>query len=60
MLYEVITYIENGKDIVLTGAKQSLKNSETLHPSNFESLDDTSKEIVNILDEYVKPAVAIV
>lgn len=51
-------YIENGKDIVLTGAKQSLKNSETLHPSNFESLDDTSKEIVNILDEYVKPAVA--
>ena len=26
--------------------------------SNFEALDDISKEIVNILEEYVKPAVA--
>jgi len=52
------TYIENGKDIVLTGAKQSFKNSEAQHSSNFESLDETSKEIVNILDEFVKPAVA--
>ena len=25
---------------------------------NFETLDDTSKQIVNILEEYVKPAVA--
>lgn len=52
------SYIENGKDIVIAGAKQNSKNSEAEKTSHFESLDDTSKEIVNILEEYVKPAVA--
>lgn len=51
-------YIENGKDIILADAsKQTRKTSEQLDES-FDNLDDVSKEIVNILEEYVKPAVA--
>jgi Fe-S cluster biogenesis protein NfuA len=52
------SYIENGKDIVNIGATQALKKTEIQQDAHFESLDDTSKEIVNILEEYVKPAVA--
>jgi Fe-S cluster biogenesis protein NfuA len=51
-------YIENGKDIVLPNAAESLKKSSDQLDSHYESLDDTSKEIINILEEYVKPAVA--
>lgn len=51
-------YIENGKEIVLAGAADSLKKSSTQLDAHYESLDDTSKEIINILEEYVKPAVA--
>jgi len=43
-------YIENGNDII--------KDSEASKDKNFDALDDTSKQIVNILEEYVKPAVA--
>lgn len=52
------SYIENGKDIVLPEAVETLKKSATQLDNHFETLDDTSKEIVNILEEYVKPAVA--
>ena len=52
------TYIENGKDVVLPEAVETLKKSTKHVDSHFESLDDISKEIVNILEEYVKPAVA--
>lgn len=52
------TYIENGKDIVLPEAAENLKQSSQQLDSHFETLDDVSKEIVNILEEYVKPAVA--
>ena len=51
-------YIENGKDIITSGAAQNLNKTESAKEAHFESLDDTSKEIVNILEEYVKPAVA--
>jgi Fe-S cluster biogenesis protein NfuA len=51
------SYIENGKDIVLVDAPEIKKNNETSKEENFEALDDTSKEIINILEEYVKPAV---
>lgn len=51
-------YIENGKEIVLPNAAESLKKSTDQIDSHFDSLDDTSKEIINILEEYVKPAVA--
>ena len=52
------SYIENGKEIVLPEAAETLKKSTTQLDSHFETLDDTSKEIINILEEYVKPAVA--
>jgi len=52
------SYIENGKDIVLHEAAEALKKSTTQLDNHFETLDDISKEIVNILEEYVRPAVA--
>src|SRR5690606_26416959 len=51
------TYIEEGKEIVT----QTTEKKEQLTPSVAEDdieLDDTSQQIVAILDEYVKPAVA--
>lgn len=52
------TFIESGKDVVLPEAAETLEKTSTQKDSNFEALDDVSKEIVNILEEYVKPAVA--
>ncbi|MBD0824557.1 NifU family protein [Aestuariibaculum marinum] len=51
-------YIENGKEVVVAGAAEQLEKSTEQLDSNFDALDDTSKQIVNILEEYVKPAVA--
>jgi Fe-S cluster biogenesis protein NfuA len=51
-------YIEQGKQIVSAHAAETLKKSSGQLDSHFETLDDTSKEIINILEEYVKPAVA--
>jgi len=51
-------YIENGKPIISNNEFESTKQSEKKIDQEFELLDDTSKEIVNILNEYVKPAVA--
>ncbi|TGV00880.1 NifU family protein [Flavivirga rizhaonensis] len=51
-------YIENGKEVVLPNAAETLKKTTTQIDDHFETLDDTSKEIINILEEYVKPAVA--
>lgn len=52
------TYIENGKDIVLASSPDVAKKSSEALDKTFDELDDTSKEIINILEEYVKPAVA--
>ena len=52
------TYIENGKPIVLADAPELKQNTEQAKEAHFETLDDISKEIINILEEYVKPAVA--
>jgi Fe-S cluster biogenesis protein NfuA len=51
-------YIENGKEIISENAPELKNQTETAKGEKFETLDDTSKEIVNILEEYVKPAVA--
>ncbi|QLE01480.1 NifU family protein [Galbibacter sp. BG1] len=55
-------YIEEGKEIVLDAAAASSPNAQTATTNNksvdTENLDDTSKEIIDILEEYVKPAVA--
>ena len=51
-------YLENGKIIISENAPQKIKQSEDKLEQEFELLDETSKEIINILNEYVKPAVA--
>ena len=52
------SYIENGKEIVSANASEVLEKTTEKVDAHFETLDETSKEIVNILEEYVKPAVA--
>ena len=52
------SYIELNKEILSPNATQKLEKTPEQIDSNFEKLDDTSKQIVNILEEYVKPAVA--
>ena len=51
-------YLENGKKIISENAPQKMRQTEDQLEKEFEQLDDISKEIVNILNEYVKPAVA--
>lgn len=51
-------FIENGKEIIVSNAPEVLKKSTQQLDQKYEALDDTSKEIINILEEYVKPAVA--
>lgn len=50
-------YIENGNEIINVSLLSTVASSEKQAISNFESLDVTSQQIVNILEEYVKPAV---
>ncbi|MCL5130155.1 MULTISPECIES: NifU family protein [unclassified Algibacter] len=52
------SYIEDGKEVVLPEAAETMKKSTEQVDTHFDTLDDTSKEIINILEEYVKPAVA--
>ncbi len=52
------SYVENGKEIINANAPKSIEKSEASLDAKFEAYDDISKEIVNILEEYVKPAVA--
>jgi len=50
-------YIEAGKPIVDDSYEPSQEMTEFNKPVNVENLDNTSQEIVAILDEYIKPAV---
>lgn len=52
------SYVEQGKTILNDDAPKQLNKTEEAIEQKFEALDDTSKNIVNILEEYVKPAVA--
>lgn len=52
------SYIENGKPIVLADAPEIKQSTEQAKEAHFETLDEISKEIINILEEYIKPAVA--
>lgn len=52
------TYIENDQPMILADAPEVKQTTEKAKEEHFETLDDTSKEIINILEEYVKPAVA--
>lgn len=51
-------YIESGKDIIAANAPKATKQAEADATAEFENYDDISKEIIIILEEYVKPAVA--
>ncbi|MBQ0769551.1 MAG: NifU family protein [Bizionia sp.] len=51
-------YIEDGKEIISPNAPEVLEKATEKVDAHFETLDDTSKEIINILEEYIKPAVA--
>ena len=51
-------YIQEGKEIVSPELLKTPQQVETIAEKEFETLDDISKEIVNIIEEYVKPAVA--
>jgi len=51
-------YIQDGKEIVSPELLKTPQQVESIAEKEFETLDDTSKEIVNIIEEYVKPAVA--
>jgi hypothetical protein len=52
------SFVESGKTILNDDAPKQLNKTEEAIEKKFEALDDTSKNIVNILEEYVKPAVA--
>ena len=52
------SYIENDKKIISDNAPEKINQTEEKLNQDFENLDDTSKEIINILNQYVKPAVA--
>lgn len=52
------SHIEQGKSIVDLDSVDLVSNSKEVKKKNFEKLDDISKEIINILEEHVKPAVA--
>lgn len=52
-------FIADGKELVSPEAKSINKvHPEAIEENPKENLDETSKEIIAILDEYVKPAVA--
>lgn len=50
-------YIENGNVVIDELAIVKTENHQKQNDTYFESLDTTSQQIVNILEEYVKPAV---
>lgn len=52
------SYIEKGDAIINSNAPKDKVKSEAYLEEQFEQRDDISKEIINILEQYVKPAVA--
>ncbi|MGW1454733.1 NifU family protein [Salegentibacter agarivorans] len=64
-LREFITnYLQDGKEVLKAEASVPQQTEASSHPANPEvsqeikDLDDTSKQVIAILDEYIKPAVA--
>lgn len=51
-------YLENGGIVLDESLIESDEKIEKQQIKNFDSLDVTSQQIINILEEYVKPAVA--
>jgi Fe-S cluster biogenesis protein NfuA len=51
------TFIEDGNTVIDESLVQQMPQSEKHQEAYFDSLDTTSQRIINILEEYVKPAV---
>jgi Fe-S cluster biogenesis protein NfuA len=51
-------FIENGGTVLDESLIQTIVKDEKTKDESFDSLDETSQKIINILEEYVKPAVA--
>ncbi|MDQ5928704.1 MAG: iron-sulfur cluster scaffold, mitochondrial, partial [Bacteroidota bacterium] len=51
-------FIENGGTVLDESLVSATIKDETVKEANFDSLDETSQKIINILEEFVKPAVA--
>ncbi|WP_109435573.1 MULTISPECIES: NifU family protein [Aquimarina] len=51
-------YLEQGKEVLSANAAVSKSEAEKQADVDFEKLDDVSKDIINIIEEYIKPAVA--
>lgn len=51
------TFIENGGIVIDPSQLKEIPKQEKQAIDNFDSLDTTSQQIINILEEYVKPAV---
>ena len=51
-------YIEEGKEILDSNLTQKSSQNENRETLEFDNLDDVSKDVVNIINEYIKPAVA--
>ena len=51
-------YIEQKKDMISSNAAESHDKTTVQLDKVYDGLDDTSKEIINILQEYIRPAVA--
>ncbi|MDR6300195.1 NifU family protein [Mesonia maritima] len=53
-------YLQEGKTVLKENVQETAQPQQTEEKvsENFDYLDDTSKQIIAILDEYVKPAVA--
>ena len=52
------SYIEDKKEIIKENAVKKLGKTTNQLDKAFEKLDDTSKEIINILEQHIRPAVA--
>ena len=51
-------YIKAQKEMVANNASERLKKTSAQLDQAYDNLDDTSKEIINILEQYIRPAVA--
>lgn len=52
------SFLENGKEVLHANTVHGSQKTAEQLDEEFESLDEISKEIINIIEEYVKPAVA--
>lgn len=51
-------YIEEKKEVVANNASEHLEKTSAQLNQSYDNLDNTSKEIINILEQYIRPAVA--